>query len=115
MFGRPRSRKVTSPVDLPRLKLAELVAQRDASICQNANDCAARLRSECGLEHDDECAALAAAVDTGVVAELKHSLLSSVPRSVLLRRLSQRLANGSRLPADLAQWSVECWALNKIS
>jgi hypothetical protein len=56
---------VTSPVDLPRAKLAELVARRDVSICQNANDCADRLRSECGLEHDDECAALVAAVDTG--------------------------------------------------
>lgn len=102
---------MTSPVDLPRVKLAELVAQRDASICQNAKDCATRLRSECGLEYDDECAALAAAVDAGIVAELQHGLLSSVPRSVLLRRLSQRLANGSNLPAYLAQWSVECWAL----
>jgi hypothetical protein len=102
---------VISSVDLPRIKLAELVSQHGLSICQDAEDCAARLRSECGLEYDGECAALVAAVDAGVVAELQHSLLSSVPRSALLRRLSQRLANGSDLPTYLAQWSVECWAL----
>jgi hypothetical protein len=102
---------VTSVVDLPRSKLAELVSQHGTSICHDATDCDARLTSECGLEYGNECAALVAAVDAGIVAELQHGLLSSVPRSVLLRRLSQRLANGSNLPAYLAQWSVECWAL----
>jgi hypothetical protein len=111
MFGRPKGGRVTPPVDLPREKLAELVSQFGVSICQHAEDFAARLRSECGLEYEDECAALVAAVDAGVVAELQRSLLSSVPRSVLLRRLVQRLANGSGLPVYLAQWSVECWAL----
>jgi hypothetical protein len=102
---------LTLAADLPRIRLAALVAQHGTDICQNAAECVTRLRAEFGLEYDDECAALVAAADAGIVAELQRNLLSSVPRSVLLKRLSQRLANGADFPAYLAEWSVECWAL----
>jgi hypothetical protein len=102
--------------DLPRQKLIEIVADRQAVLARTGRDvttdaklCEALLRDLCG-EHRREIAVLVAAQKERVAADLLTPQVG-VPREVLLARLTQRLQDNLGLTEEAARWAVDSWAL----
>lgn len=95
--------------DLPRRKLAEIVAQYGPSVWEDPRRCRALLMDLCG-ESRREIFVLVSAVEEGVPAEL-HQSPAGVPTELLLARLTERLVDNRALDEEAARWAVESWAL----
>jgi len=102
--------------DLPRQKLCEIIAYRDAITAKTGRDvlndsrlCKAFLLDLCG-EHKREISVLVVAMEERVAADLQKSQ-SGVPLELLLTRLTKRLVDNRALAEDAARWAVESWAL----
>lgn len=98
--------------DLPRAKLSELAAREGAAaIGDNAERCLKLLIEECGEGFHEDCAALTAAVERGIVRDLRNGPSKTLPWASFLDGLSKRLRDAAGLQLFMAQWSVQSWAL----
>jgi len=95
--------------DLPRRKLAEIVAQYGPSVWEDPRRCRALLMDLCG-EHRREIFVLVSAAEEEVATELRD-VPAGVPTELLLARLTERLVDNRALDEDAARWAVESWAL----
>jgi hypothetical protein len=95
--------------ELPRRKLLEIVAKRGRSIIENPRRLEGLLRDYCG-EHRREISVLVMAVEEHAVLDMLAAS-ASLPRKVLLARLTQRLCDNLALSEAAAIWSIESWAL----
>ncbi len=102
--------------DLPRQKLIEIVAHRQAVTARTGRDvlndaklCEALLRDLCG-EHKREIFVLVAALRERVATDLLAAQ-TGVPREVFLTRLTRRLQDNLGLTEEAARWAVDSWAL----
>lgn len=96
--------------NIPRQKLAELIATYGKSLSDDPRRCEGLLRDVCG-EHRREIHVLVNALKEGVVTELTTASVSAGPPEVILTRLIRRLQENLGLTEDAARWSVESWAL----
>lgn len=94
--------------DLPRQKLAELVAKR-RDVVRDHRLCRALLLDLCG-QYRGEIRILTLAVEEGIAAELLDNSTGS-PAQALIARLSKRLHDNCRVVEADAHWAVESWAL----
>ncbi len=92
-----------------RQKLAELVARFGRDLGNDPARCEGLLRDVCG-SHRAEIFVLSAAARDGVPGDLLNSS-ASVPKQLLLVRLTKRLHEHSALEEEIARWGVESWAL----
>jgi hypothetical protein len=95
--------------DVPRLKLAEIVAQRGPALGDDPRCCEGLLRDLCG-EHRREIHALVSAAKERVPADLLSSQTRKSPE-IQLARLTQRLQDNLALSEEASRWAVETWAL----
>jgi tetratricopeptide (TPR) repeat protein len=106
----------SSPDDLPRRKLREIVAYREALADKTGRDvlkdpqlCKALLKDLCG-EHKREIFVLVTALEEGIAANLLAAQ-ENMPLQVLLAQLTERLVDNRALNENAARWAVESWAL----
>ena len=95
--------------DTPRQKLREIIQRHGRSIIQSPRRCENLLRDYCG-EFRREISVLTMALEEHAVADMLAAP-ASVPRKVLLARLTQRLCDNLALSEAAARWSIESWAL----
>lgn len=94
--------------DAPKETLTQLVG-RYPSLHEDPRRCEALLRDLCG-EHRGEISVLISALKDRVAADLLASH-DSLPKEVLLARLTKRLQDDLKLAENAARWGVETWAL----
>ena len=94
--------------DLPRQKLAELIARHGTSLAEEPRRVAAFLKDEAG-DRKLEVSLLVAAAEEGIPEELLRAS-GGVPSQPLLRRLERRLQQERGLSDETARWAVESWA-----
>ena len=92
----------------PRQKLSELIVQYGRSLSDDPRRCEALLRDFCG-QYRGEIAALINAQKEGVASELLKTS-NSVPREIVLARLTKRLQDDLYMTREAARWAVEAWA-----
>lgn len=102
--------------DLPRQKLCEIIATREAVTAKAGRDvlndprlCRAYLLDLCG-EYKREISVLIAALEERVTADLQ-AVQPGVPPELLLARLTKRLVDNRALAEEAARRAVESWAL----
>lgn len=95
--------------DAPRQTLRELIARHGPGLCSDARRCEGLLRDLCGA-HRREINILTGALRERVPLDLLASQ-NSVPRGLLLTRLSKRLEEHLALTEEAARWAVDSWAL----
>lgn len=95
--------------NLPRQKLAEIVARLGRTVIDNPRRCEGLLRDYAGA-HRREIAVLIGALEERVAADLAATN-SGMPREVLLTRLAQRLHDNLAMDKAAARWAVNSWAL----
>ncbi len=97
--------------DRPRETLGQLIRNPmyGRSLCEDPRRCEALLRDLCG-EHRREISVLIGALEERVAADLLASH-DSLPKEVLLARLTKRLQDDLALAENAARWGVETWAL----
>lgn len=96
--------------DLPRQKLCEIIACYGQSVCDDPKRCEGLLRDFCRGEHRREISVLIGALKEQVPLKLMSSH-NSLPRELLLPRLTRQLQDNLALSDDAAIWAVESWAL----
>jgi hypothetical protein len=94
--------------DLPRQKLREIVARYGPDVVGDARRCRALLLDFCG-EHRREIFVLTSAQEEDVPATLQ-ALPESLPLTVTVAQLTQRLVRNRALAEDAARWGVISWA-----
>ncbi|HWT00894.1 MAG TPA: hypothetical protein VN256_11665 [Pyrinomonadaceae bacterium] len=95
--------------DAPRETLRELIARHGRDLCSDARRCEGLLRDLCG-EHRREINLLVGALRERVPLDLMAAQ-GSVPRGLLLTRLSRRLEDQLAVTEEAARWAVDSWAL----
>lgn len=95
--------------NLPRQKLAEIVARSGRAVLDNPRRCAGLLRDYCP-QNRREIAVLVGALEERVAADLAATH-SGIPREVLLAKLAQRLHDNLAMDKTAARWAVHSWAL----
>ena len=97
--------------DLPREKLCELIAnpKYGRTLCDNPQRCEGLLRDFCG-QYRAEIFVLVTALKEGIAGELIKSSQISVPKEIILARLSKRLQDLG-MAKKSACWTVNSWAL----
>ncbi len=95
--------------DVPRQTLRDLIAKYGRDLCSDAGRCEGLLRDLCGA-YRREINILISALDERVPLDLLAAH-NSVPRELLLARLTKRLEDQSALTEEAAQWAVDSWAL----
>ena len=93
----------------PRQALCRLIAQYGHPLASDARRCEGLLRDFCG-QHRREIHVLIGALKEGVARDLLASSVS-VPRDVILARLTRRLHDNLGFAEEYARWAVETWAL----
>jgi hypothetical protein len=96
--------------DVLRQKLAELVVRFGPRLGEDAKRCEALLRDMCGDVHKREICVLISAVREQVPSELVSSS-NSLPKQILLGRLSKRMHDNLGIAEELSLWGVESWAM----
>jgi len=94
--------------DVPRQKLREIVKQYGQKAVDDARLCRALLLDFCG-EYRREIFVLNSAQEELVANDLQE-ISNSVPLSVLVAQLTQRLVENRALDENAARWAVESWA-----
>ena len=95
--------------DVPRRTLRDLIARHGTGLCSDARRCEGLLRDLCG-EHRREINILMGALEERVPLDLLAGK-GSMPRGLLLTRLSKRLEDHLALTREAARWAVDSWAL----
>lgn len=93
----------------PRETLRELVARNGPGLCSDAKRCEGLLRDLCG-EYRREINILISALKERVPLDLLAAQ-GSMPRELLLNRLSKRLEDQLAVTEGAARWAVDSWAL----
>jgi parallel beta-helix repeat protein len=101
--------------DAPRRKLREIIERHGREIVENPRRVEGLLRDYCG-EFRREISVLIMAIEEHSAADLLAAP-ASLPRRVLISRLTQRLCDDLALSEPAARWAVEswAWALNVIT
>lgn len=94
--------------ELPRVTLCQLISDRP-ELCDDARALKGLLLDMCGI-HRREVSALCAAHEEKIPRDLKASS-STLPKSMMITRLTARLYADRGLEEGLARWAVESWAL----
>ncbi len=94
--------------DAPRRKLREIIERHGREIIENPRRVEGLLRDYCG-EFRREISVLTMAFEEHAVIDLIDAP-KSLPRTVLLSRLAQRLCDNLALSETAARWSIESWA-----
>src|SRR5918993_2341397 len=95
--------------DVPRQTLRDLVARHGPGLCSDARRCEGLVRDLCGA-HRREINILISALKERVPLDLLAAQ-NSMPRGLLLSRLSKRLEDQLALTGEAARWAVDSWAL----
>ena len=95
--------------DVPRRTLRDLIARHGPGLSSDARRCEGLLRDLCGA-HRREINILISALKERVPLDLLAGQ-RTVPRGLLLARLSKRLEEQLALTAEAARWAVDTWAL----
>jgi hypothetical protein len=95
--------------NVPRQKLCEIVSRYGESVCDDPRRCEGLLRDFCGGQRR-EIHVLVTALRERIAADLLASS-DTVPREVLVARLSKKLEDNLGLDRDVARWAVESWGL----
>ena len=95
--------------DIPRQKLQYIISQFGRVICDEPRRCEALLRDLCP-ENKREINLLVGAVKEKVAADLMTAS-DTVPKEILLARLTRRLYDNLGMAEEFAHWAVESWAL----
>lgn len=95
--------------DLPRQKLAELLAKYGHGLCDDPKRLEALLKDVLRNEHKRETFVLVNASREGIAKELRSSA-SGLSMEVLIPKLVRQLCQDLALDEGAAQWSVESWA-----
>src|SRR5436305_48214 len=95
--------------DLPRQKLAEILAEQGIETAEDARRCKGLLNDKCP-QHRKENRALVDAIVEGVVGELRAAVPDESAEA-LAARLAAKLQEATDLTAEEARWAVESWAL----
>ncbi len=95
--------------DVPRQTLRDLIAKYGRDLCSDAGRCEGLLRDLCGA-YRREINILTGALEERVPLDLLASH-NSMPRELLLARLTKRLEDQLALTEEAAQWAVDSWAL----
>lgn len=93
----------------PRQTLARIIAKHGRGICDSPKRIEALLR-DLSSQHRREINIIVGALDERVAADLIGAG-KSVPRDVLLARLSARLRDNLAYTPEAARWGVETWAV----
>lgn len=95
--------------DVPRDTLRELIARHGPGLLSDAKRCEGLLRDLCGA-HRREINTLISALKERVPLDLLAAQ-STIPRGLLLARLTRRLEDQLALTEGAARWAVDSWAL----
>lgn len=95
--------------DLPRHTLSRIIAKHGREICDAPKRIEALLRDLCGAQRR-EINIIIGALEERVAADL-IAAGNSVPREVLLARLTARLRDNLAYTPEAARWGVETWAV----
>lgn len=95
--------------DIPRQKLAELVARFGPTLSEEHQRCEGFLKDLCG-KYKAEINVLICAARDNVGTELLNTS-SGISKEILIKRLANRLHENLGIDMQLAQWGVETWAL----
>jgi formylglycine-generating enzyme required for sulfatase activity len=95
--------------EYPRQQLKTLISQFGRAVCDDPKRCEAILRDLCP-QYRRETNLLVSALKEKVVADLLKSS-SSVPSSLQINQLAQRLHDNLGIAEHFALWAVESWAL----
>jgi hypothetical protein len=95
--------------NIPRQTLRKIVAKYGNDLGGNARRCEGLLKDLCG-EYRREINVLTSAVEERIPLDLLAAG-SSMPRELLLTKLSRRLEDNLGLTPEAAQWAVDSWAL----
>ncbi len=94
--------------DLPRQKLAEMIAKYGRDLADDPMRCQGLLRDLCPSECKLEINLLVSALREGVPTDLLAS--SATPKEVRFALLRKRLQENLGLADESARWAVESWA-----
>ncbi len=94
--------------DAPRQKLREIIERHGREIIENSRRVESLLRDYFGA-YRREIAVLTMAIEEHAAADLLAAP-ASLPRPVLVSRLTQRLCDNLALSETAARWSIESWA-----
>lgn len=95
--------------NLPRHTLSQIIAEHGRGICEESKRVEALLRDLCGA-HRREINIITGALEERVAADLTAAG-NTVPRDVLLARLTARLRDNLAYTPEAARWGVETWAV----
>ncbi len=95
--------------NLPRQTLRQIIAKYGQDLCSDARRCEALLKDLCG-EYRREINVLTNALEERVPLDLLAAG-KSMPRELLLTRLTRRLEDNLGLTPEAALWAVDSWAL----
>jgi parallel beta-helix repeat protein len=94
--------------DAPRRKLREIIERHGREIIENPRRVEGLLRDYCGA-YRREISVLTMALEEHAIIDLLAAP-ASLPRQVLISRLTQRLCDNLALSETAARWSIESWA-----
>lgn len=95
--------------NLPRQTLRQIIAKYGQDLCSDARRCEALLKDLCG-EYRREINVLTKALEERVPLDLLATG-NSMPRELLLTRLTRRLEDNLGLTPEASLWAVDSWAL----
>lgn len=95
--------------NLPRQTLRQIIAKYGQDLCSDARRCEGLLKDLCG-EYRREINVLVNALEERVPLDLLAAG-SSMPRELLLGKLTRRMEDNLGLTPEAALWAVDSWAL----
>lgn len=95
--------------NVPRQTLRRLIAKYGNDLCGDARRCKALLKDLCG-EYLREINVLTNAIEERIALDLLAAG-NSMPRQLLLTKLTRRLEENLGLTTEAARWAVDSWAL----
>jgi len=95
--------------NVPRQTLRQIIAKYGQDLCSDARRCEGLLKDLCG-EYRREISVLTNALEERVPLDLLAAG-NSMPRELLLTRLTRRLEDNLGLTPEASLWAVDSWAL----
>ncbi|MBA3335803.1 MAG: hypothetical protein H0T08_09380 [Acidobacteria bacterium] len=95
--------------NVPRQTLRQIIAKYGQDVCSDARRCEGLLKDLCG-EYRREINVLVNALEERVPLDLLAAG-NSIPRELLLGKLTRRIEDNLGLTPEAALWAVDSWAL----